>query len=106
MSDNRGNKAGKRRRGASSVTVVLNGGTKAPGTPAPRSPSAASRPLAVVGIGASAGGLDALKDFFKAMPAESGMAFVVIQHLEPAHESHMADILAKYTSMMVATARG
>jgi len=69
------------------------------------SPSIAGRPLAVVGIGASAGGLDALKDFFKAMPSDSGMAFVVIQHLEPTHESQMAGILARYTEMTVVTAQ-
>ena len=41
----------------------------------------------VVGIGASAGGLEALKKLFAAMPPESGMAFVVVPHLDPAHES-------------------
>jgi two-component system CheB/CheR fusion protein len=58
----------------------------------------------VVGIGASAGGLDALKDFFGAMPADNGMAFVVIQHLDPAHVSYMAGLLAKHTTMAVAPA--
>jgi two-component system, chemotaxis family, CheB/CheR fusion protein len=58
----------------------------------------------VVGIGASAGGLDALKDFFTAMPPDSGMAFVVIQHLDPAHVSYMAELLAKHTTMAVAPA--
>ena len=58
----------------------------------------------VVGIGASAGGLDALKDFFGAMPADSGMVFVVIQHLDPAHVSYMAGLLAKHTTMAVAPA--
>jgi chemotaxis methyl-accepting protein methylase/signal transduction histidine kinase len=57
--------------------------------------------LAVVGIGTSAGGLESLKEFFAAMPADSGMAFVVIQHLDPTHVSYMADLLAKYTEMKV-----
>jgi len=57
--------------------------------------------LIVVGIGASAGGLDALKEFFTTMPADSGHAFVVIQHLDPHHASYMADILAKHTAMKV-----
>jgi PAS domain S-box-containing protein len=69
---------------------------------APHSPD--REPSFIVGIGASAGGLEALKDFFKAVPPDCGMAFVVIQHLEPAHESRMADILAKYTGMNVAQA--
>jgi len=58
----------------------------------------------VVGIGASAGGLDALKEFFGAMPADSGMAFVVVQHLDPAHESRMAEILSRSTAMKVVQA--
>ena len=57
--------------------------------------------LIVVGIGASAGGLEALKEFFTTMPADSGHAFVVIQHLDPHHTSYMADILGKHTPMKV-----
>jgi two-component system, chemotaxis family, CheB/CheR fusion protein len=60
---------------------------------------------ALVGIGASAGGLDALREFFTAMPTGSGAAFVVIQHLDPSHPSHMADILAKSTAMNVVEAQ-
>ena len=53
----------------------------------------------IVTIGASAGGLAALKSFFESMPVDSGAAFVVIQHLDPKHESLTADILARSTSM-------
>ncbi|MFH0976187.1 MAG: chemotaxis protein CheB [Spirochaetota bacterium] len=56
----------------------------------------------VVGIGASAGGLETLETFFTNMPDFTGMAFVIIQHLNPKHESIMAAILAKYTKMPVA----
>lgn len=55
----------------------------------------------VVGLGASAGGLEACIDFFKAMPADSGMAFVLIQHLPPERESMVTAILAKHTAMTV-----
>jgi len=55
----------------------------------------------VVGIGASAGGLDALKKFFSTIPKDSGMAFVLILHLDPNHESLMADLLARYTVLKV-----
>jgi len=55
----------------------------------------------VVGIGASAGGLEAFRQFFSAMPSESGMAFVLIQHLAPDHESLMAELLCRYTTMPV-----
>jgi len=59
----------------------------------------------IVGIGASAGGLDAFKRFFTSMPADSGMAFVLVQHLDPNHESLTADLLARHTSMRVVEAR-
>jgi two-component system CheB/CheR fusion protein len=59
----------------------------------------------IVGIGASAGGLNALKQFFSALPAASGMAFVVLQHLDPTHESLMAELLAHHTHMTVQQAK-
>lgn len=49
----------------------------------------------VVGIGASAGGLDAVKTFLRALPAKSGMAYVFVQHLSPVHESLLPEILQK-----------
>ena len=55
----------------------------------------------VVGIGASAGGLEAFRQFFTAMPSQSGIAFVLIQHLAPDHESLMAELLGRYTAMPV-----
>jgi two-component system CheB/CheR fusion protein len=58
----------------------------------------------IVGIGASAGGLQAFQSFFSAMPADSGMAFVLIQHLDPDYSSALAEILAEFTSMPVCKA--
>ncbi len=55
----------------------------------------------VVGLGASAGGLDALTRFFVNIAADSGMAFVVVQHLDPTRESALADLIKRYTSMRV-----
>ncbi len=55
----------------------------------------------IVGVGSSAGGLEALKTLFGAMPTDSGMAFVLIQHLDPTHESLMVELLARYTSLKV-----
>ena len=52
-------------------------------------------------IGASAGGLDALERFFQACPSDSGLAFVVIQHLSPDHKSVMNNLLARHTDMPV-----
>ena len=53
----------------------------------------------VVGVGASAGGLDAFKRFFKNMPADAGIAFVLIQHLDPTHQSLTAELIARGTPM-------
>jgi two-component system CheB/CheR fusion protein len=55
----------------------------------------------IVGIGASAGGLETLNAFFSIMPPDSNMAFVVIQHLSPKHKSIMASIVNKHTRMTV-----
>lgn len=59
----------------------------------------------VVGIGASAGGLESFTDFFKVMPPDSGMAFVLIQHLPPDRESMIAEILSRHTTMKVQQVR-
>src|SRR5688572_3334057 len=56
----------------------------------------------IVGIGASAGGIESLKEFFDEMPADTGLAFVVIQHLDSNQPSQMAALLAKFTGMKVA----
>ncbi|HEX4112638.1 MAG TPA: chemotaxis protein CheB [Stellaceae bacterium] len=55
----------------------------------------------VVGIGASAGGLDACRKLIDAVPAGNGMAFILVQHLDPTHESMMVDLLAGHTAMAV-----
>jgi two-component system, chemotaxis family, CheB/CheR fusion protein len=55
----------------------------------------------VVGLGASAGGLDAARRLLAALPAGTGMAFILIQHLDPTHASMMVDLLAGHTPMKV-----
>lgn len=55
----------------------------------------------IVGIGTSAGGLEALEKFFTNMPPNNQMAFVVVQHLSPDYESHMVELLSKYTPLKV-----
>ena len=64
-------------------------------------PGTLTEDFIVVGIGASAGGLRALMEFFQAMPPNSGMAFVVVVHLSPEHESRMHDVLQQVTAMPV-----
>ncbi len=61
----------------------------------------APNPCPLVGIGASAGGLEPLQALFAALPPDSGMAFVVVQHFDPRHETLMPELLARHTSMPV-----
>ncbi len=58
----------------------------------------------VAGIGASAGGLEAFTQLLQALPTNTGMAFVMVQHLEPTHESILPTLLARATKMPVAEA--
>jgi two-component system CheB/CheR fusion protein len=64
------------------------------------------QPLTVVGIGASAGGLEAFHGFFQNMPADNGMAFVVLLHLPGNRKSLLPEILSRWASMPVIEARG
>ncbi len=61
----------------------------------------ASDDFPVVGIGASAGGLEAFERFFTAMPPDTGVAFVIIQHLDPKHKSILPELLRGFTRMPV-----
>ena len=54
-----------------------------------------------VGVGASAGGLDALKKFLSNIPKTSGMAFIIVQHMDPTHKSGLFNILSHYTQLKV-----
>ena len=66
-----------------------------------RRQSGNKKPTGVVGLGASAGGVAVLRQFFEQMPANSGLAFVVVMHLSPEHESNLAAIIQTTTSMPV-----
>src|SRR5688572_26744255 len=68
---------------------------------APEPVSSHAQTLTIVGIGASAGGLKALQTFFESVPADSGMAYVVIMHLDPERESRLAGLLQDRTSIPV-----
>src|SRR5437588_4503931 len=77
-----------------------------PGRGASRQREAPSRAddFLVVGLGASAGGLEALYKLFDALPSDTGMAFVLIQHLDPTHGGMMVGLLAGHTAMQVSEA--
>jgi two-component system CheB/CheR fusion protein len=66
------------------------------------SPTSLKKSFPIVGIGASAGGLEAFTAFLKHLPSNPGMAFVLIQHLDPNQPSQLTDLLSKATSMPVA----
>jgi len=64
-----------------------------------------SPPLPIVGIGASAGGLEALEQFLRHVPEGCGMAFVIVQHLDPTHKGILPELLQRTTGMAVFQAR-
>jgi two-component system, chemotaxis family, CheB/CheR fusion protein len=55
----------------------------------------------IVGVGASAGGLEAFRELLRTLPTDTGMAFVLVQHLDPDHESALTQLLAKTTALSV-----
>lgn len=70
-----------------------------------KTPSAARKAPLIVGVGASAGGLDAFTQLLHALPTDTGMAFVLVQHLEPSRESVLTKLLARATEMPVQEVR-
>jgi PAS domain S-box-containing protein len=102
---------GKKKKPAPRLVAAKDSQSTRAGTTSPEKPvgvehiggavEAGQRELPVVGIGASAGGLDAFQRLFAAMPADTGMAFVLIQHLAPTHESLTAELLGRHAGMPV-----
>lgn len=76
-----------------------------PATKSKRTRGADKGLFPIVGLGASAGGLQVFRQFLEAMPPKSGLAFILIQHLDPDHESLMASLLETHTEMKVALAK-
>ena len=63
--------------------------------------TAKTEPFPIVGIGASAGGLEAITELLRSLPGDTGMGFVLVQHLDPTHESVLTHILGRATAMAV-----
>jgi two-component system CheB/CheR fusion protein len=63
-------------------------------------------PTNIVGVGASAGGLEAFTELLSQLPDNTGLAFVLIQHLDPSHESHLTELLSKASKMPVSEVNG
>ena len=70
-----------------------------------RSPKLRQESFPIVGIGASAGGLEAFLNVFSNMPADTGMAFVFVQHLDPSHSSLSVEIISRSTPLKVEEVR-
>lgn len=66
-----------------------------------KSSTSSTDPLLFVGIGASAGGLEAIESFFTHAPPNTGFGFIVVQHLSPDYKSLMVELLSKKTAMLV-----
>jgi two-component system, chemotaxis family, CheB/CheR fusion protein len=91
---------GGARRGPKRSKARPAAGVSTPQAPVDQGPQTERRPL-VVGIGASAGGLEAFKSFFAKMPTDSGLAFVLVQHLNPDHKSLLTELIARQTTITV-----
>ncbi len=72
----------------------------------PPEPNGLGSSFPIVGIGASAGGLEAFTDLLSHLPNDTGMAFVLIQHLDPKHESHLTELLSKASKMPISELSG
>ena len=84
-------------------------GERRPGTvvrPAAEEPGEGSSLPMIVGVGASAGGLEAFTELLSHLPDDTGMAFVLIQHLDPKHESHLTELLSRESKMPVCEVKG
>jgi two-component system, chemotaxis family, CheB/CheR fusion protein len=87
---------------SSDIRMVKSPSSHLPGHPAK---PAGNGTFPIIGIGASAGGLEALEQFFSHVPENSGMAFVVIQHLDPTRKGMMPELLRRVTAMEVMQAK-
>ena len=72
----------------------------------PAGEGAEAGPPLIVAVGASAGGLEAFSELLSHLPGDTGVAFVLIQHLDPTHESHLTELLSKISKMPVSEVRG
>ena len=89
---------GRLRPSVSAVTVA--------GAPPAEEEHTESSCPTIVGVGASAGGLEAFTELLRHLPDDTGMAFVLIQHLDPKHESHLTELLSKISKMPVSEVNG
>jgi two-component system, chemotaxis family, CheB/CheR fusion protein len=94
-----GKKETRARRGTNSKTSQASSVSRK--TSASQPPENSRNPFYIVGMGASAGGLEALERFFSRMPSDSGLALVIVSHLDPTQKGMMPEILQRFTEMKV-----
>jgi two-component system, chemotaxis family, CheB/CheR fusion protein len=85
----------KRSKDRRDGTAPARGDTNEP------APAGSSKTLPIVGVGASAGGMEAFSELLRHIPSGTGLAFVLIQHLDPTHPSYLSEALARSTSLPV-----
>jgi two-component system CheB/CheR fusion protein len=102
MSEETARQAGQPADGAAASSLA----PVAPARPEPAALRSEDGRFPIVGIGASAGGIDALQRFFRSVRPGSGIAYVVIQHLDPGHPSVLAELLARCTTLPVTQIAG
>ena len=88
-----------------SIAALKSPSEAADKRPEPEQDAEGSVP-AIVGVGASAGGLEAFTELLNHLPADTGLAFVLIQHLDPAHDSHLTELLSKASKMPISEVTG
>ena len=95
--------AGRQAQETSSVTGAVEDAsvTAVPAKTSEGTPTRADTVFPIVGIGASAGGLEACSELLEHLPADTGMAFVLVQHLDPSHKSMLAELLGRTTAMPI-----
>ncbi len=91
----------RKRSTKSSAASSLKPSAAPSAQPFPKPANGSPAPHFIVGIGASAGGLEALVKLFSSMPLDNGLAFVVVQHLSPDHKSFMVELLSRKTPIPV-----
>ncbi|HEX8987236.1 MAG TPA: chemotaxis protein CheB, partial [Rhodocyclaceae bacterium] len=93
-----------KRAAAGKTSKIAGTARPAESNPQATAEAGEQRSFPIVGIGASAGGFEALEEFLRAVPDDSGMAYVVVQHLDPNHKGALPELLQRMTPMRVAQA--
>src|SRR5438874_6063645 len=98
--------AAKRKATLRASSRVKTSGTKSSKAKSGSEPASKNLNCPIVGIGGSAGGFEAAMELLRHLPSRTGMAFVIVQHLDPHHASRLSNLLGKVTAMPVSEVTG